>query len=450
MVMAQNIVRPNIPTASELELQSSYTQNMSSFNRLADKSPYDGMVDKMGEVRLRLAMVESPEITRDPSKVINPLDVTNVFNLDTGNVVLKWLDTPGGVIRPEDLSGDWKYNNKNEKYNPEERDFNVWEISSRREMIPLTHAFIWTNLNNWCGLNYIPPVGSIVVVGFRKYGFPIILGYVQQHFKICYPTLQPGEMAIKGYGNNYTHWRWTDKLDMKAWSVENQQDIDDPSTPQPWRTNISNPDPKLNPTDCTLWLRLNANDREIIISAFEVNKDKGGQSDKHATHVLHDTHSTNLIIRPRSFTVNSAEILDGYSPGHTLMRNTKYYQDEDCIELTANNPVEQYTTTRYQTAKYIQDTSSHFPSTKTSTRYQDPDVIKDSVVIAGQGSSTIQTVGSFIVNASQFTVNSSVVAINGSGSATITTGGQLITTAGNTKINGGGECTITAGVIKLN
>lgn len=291
--------------ATTKELIKNYNQNMSSYGRLSERSPYDGALDRNGELRLRLAIIDNPEINRSENS--DPVDVTNVVNLANGQVTLTWVDLPGGSIRPSEMSGEWKHLQENDKANPEERDYNEWKIESKREMVSLTQPFFWSDQKNWCGMNHIPPVGSMVVVGFRKHGLPIILGYLPTTFKNCYPVLKPGETIIKGYGNNYMHCRWSDKLDLKAWSNYDHKDIDDP------KKNSSNP--KKNTTNCTLWLRLNANDRYIKIQASE--NDPGNKE--------HGSHSTTAIIKPRDFSIVCSDLDNG--------KSTQYYQNESSIQL---------------------------------------------------------------------------------------------------------------------
>lgn len=306
-----NIFTPREEVIETMALQNEYSKNMSAYNRLDSKTPYDGTLDKFGEVRLRLAMVDNPEIKRNKYDKIDPLNTKGIINHNTGNLTLRWLDSPGGIIRPQETGGDWKYDPEKDKYDPDDREFDEWSITSRREQVQLGHPFIWSNDSNWCGFNYIPPVGSIVVVGFRKQGMPIILGYMPTHYKICYPVLKPGETVMKGYGNNYTHWRWSDKLDMKVWCKEGELDLDD-SRKQ-----------KKNAASCTLWLRLNANDRHIEISATESTSGsiKDHAYNKYPTpHNPKDARGSKIIIKPSSILMETGE--------------TTYYQQNQSVTVT--------------------------------------------------------------------------------------------------------------------
>lgn len=325
-----NILTPDGDARETLELQNQYSKNMNAYNRLDSKTPYDGTLDKFSDVRLRLAVVDNPEIKRNKYDKIDPLNTKGIVNHNTGNITLRWLDSPGGIIRPQETGGDWKYNEKKDKYDPDEREFDEWSITSRREQVQLGHPFIWSNDSNWCGFNYIPPVGSVVVVGFRKQGMPIILGYMPTHYKICYPVLKPGEMTMKGYGNNYTHWRWSDKLDMKVWCKEGELDLDD-SKKQ-----------KKNAASCTLWIKLNANDRHIEISAIESTS--GSINDhnynKYPTpYNPKDARGSKIIIKPSSILMETGATTY-YQQNKTVTVTTKEFTvNAENIHMNATNNV---------------------------------------------------------------------------------------------------------------
>ena len=310
--MADNIIRPSVTEQVQTKtLQNSYIDHMNASNRLDDRTPYDGTLDRYGELRLRIAVIDNHEIKRQQYSKIDPLDTKEIVNLNTGCVVLRWLDMPGGIIRDANTAGKWEHNkkyehtsvNKHENIDestnmsntsdpyilgmPENRNHDEWNITSRREMVELTHPFMWSSIDNYCGMNYLPPVGSVVIVGFKKHGLPIILGYVPTNYTICKPILKPGEITMKGYGNNYIHWRQSDKLDMKVWAEKDGKD---------GKKHVDNDDyenAKVNKADCTMWLRMNANDRYIMISAEGENPDDS------------KNHKTNLVIKPESITVNT-------------------------------------------------------------------------------------------------------------------------------------------------
>lgn len=177
-------------------------------------------------VQLRIATIENPQrsITSPISK--DPLETKHVVNLSTGKVCLRFndLNVGAGILKAEGRKP-----NQNLSYSSEDRTLNELYDSDNTQNIPLTYPFIFANAKNWCGINYIPPVGSKVVVGFGKANFPIILGYLNEAFKVMTPPLLPGEVCIKGWGNNYIHWKWSNKLDIVAGAQQGAQDLDDSS-----------------------------------------------------------------------------------------------------------------------------------------------------------------------------------------------------------------------------
>lgn len=300
--------------ASDSFLQNQYVKNTSSFNRLNSSSPYNGTSDKFSDIRIRLAVIDNPESQRGQYEEIDPLDVKNVINTNNGKVTLKWVDSPGGIIRSQNVGGEWIYKQEKDKYNPEDRDFQEWNITSQREQVALGHPFIWANNDNYCGFNYLPPVGSTVVVGFRKQGLPIILGYVQTHYQICKPPLKPGEMVLKGYGNNYIHNRWSDKIDIKAWSEEGKPDLDDPSNK------------KTNKSNCTLWIRLNANDRYIELISSENGNGNGNDNNLNKyPYEIKGESSSKVVINPTSVLIET-----------NGEKKTTYYQEHNLVTITTN------------------------------------------------------------------------------------------------------------------
>lgn len=336
-----NIVRPSASEQIQVNnLQNSYIEHVNIGSQLEDRTPYNGTLDRFGDVRLRVAIIDNPEIKREQYSKINPLDIKNIINLNTGNVVLRWVDMPGGIIRGNDLGGKWEHNKKYEhngvnlhtdinEYTefegqtdpysmaqPENRHYSEWDISSRREMVQLTHPFIWQDSTNYCGFNYIPPVGSMVIVGFKKFGHPVILGYVPTHYAVAKPTLKPGELVMKGYGSNYIHWRQSDKLDMKVESTKGKVDLDDYEKV------------KKTKDDCTLWIRMNANDRFIKISANNKSTNE----------------KTSLIIKPESIALDVSG-LDGKKtnmiirPDSVNIKTNTFTVEADTINLKATGEV---------------------------------------------------------------------------------------------------------------
>jgi hypothetical protein len=298
--MSDNVLKPDIGDSADY---MTYMNDMASYNRLAHgHEPYDGQLDKFGDIRLRLAFIDHPENNRDPFDEYDPTDVSDVVNMNTGKVVLKWADTPGGVIRPKENSGQCLYDKKNDNYDSDLRTGDEYVCESRREMVDLGHSFIWNDgVGNWCGMNYIPPVGSKVVVGFRKQGMPLILGYTNTSFNACKPALMPGEVCTKGYGNNYIHHRWSDKLDIKAWTGKGEGDKDDVEGA------------KTNDTSCTLWIRLDANNRFIKLSATDADPAVG----------------TTIFLMPDSLRLVTSDVSGGSGAG-----TTSYFQDSKHVTIT--------------------------------------------------------------------------------------------------------------------
>lgn len=391
-----NIIRPNVREQIQTNtLQNSYIEHVNTGNRLSDRTPYDGMLDRFGEVRLRIAIIDNHEIKRPQYSKINPLDPKDVINLNTGNVTLRWVDMPGGIIRDKNMAGKWEHNKEYEDSNvdkhenidenntgsnayakglPENRDYDEWIINSRREMVQLTHPFIWADSTNYCGMNYIPPVGSMVIVGFKKHGHPVILGYVPTHYAVCKPVLKPGEITMKGYGNNYIHWRQSDKLDMKVWAEEGKIDNDDYEKL------------KTNKANCTLWLRMNANDRYLTITAEGENPE-----DK-------NTYKTNFVVKPEGITMKTS--------------------------------------------------SNNLNSADDSGEHNDEDTTISSTIEVNPESIVINT-GSFRINAGNIELNASETMKNTANSI-VNSAGSITTNAGTITSNSSGEHTITGSIIYIN
>lgn len=230
--------------------------------------PANKYTTKYDEVRIRLAQIDNYNIKRD-NTFSSPLDTDHVLNMKTGKVTLRWMYYPGGDCRSDEygypsegFDEDWKYDANKDVKNPEERTLDCYnhDKASNKETVPLTHSFIWSNSKNWCGTNYLPPVGSVVIVGFAKNNIPYILGYLQTNYEICKPYLKPGEILTKGYGNNYIHWRQSNKLDIFAGSNIGEVDLDDPDKIDTYEDDIE------------LWERFDTFTRDIFIDAVQKNK----------------------------------------------------------------------------------------------------------------------------------------------------------------------------------
>lgn len=237
----------------------------------SNTTPVNVTPDRFDEVRIRLGQIDNYLIERNGSK-IDPLKVDNVINMNTGKVVIKWVEYNGGIVRPEQFGypsegyvEDWKYSPEKDSKYPEERTLNCYnhDKASEKEMLELSHAFIWNNGSNWCGMNYLPPVGSIVIVGFKKNNMPVILGYMPTDYKSCNPYIKPGETILKGYGSNYIHWRWSNKLDINVKSKKGEVDLDDPYKKQTY------------PNTINMWMRFDCYTRNLII---DINQTDGNKS----------------------------------------------------------------------------------------------------------------------------------------------------------------------------
>lgn len=240
-------------------------------NLNSNAKPVNGSLDKFDSIRLRIGIIEN--YTTNPTlNVDDPLDIEGVVNMNNGQVVISWLDYSGGIVRPDDYAypsqgytEPWTYYpDKDSKY-PELRTLSCYnnDKSSDKEIISLTHSFIWGNSTNWCGTNYLPPVGSRVIVGFKKGNDPAILGYLQANYTTCKPYLKPGETMIKGYGDNYAHWRWSDKMDIHLKTTSGKIDIDDP-----YKKDVY-------PATIEMWMRFDTFTRNIFIDVNQTDSIDG-------------------------------------------------------------------------------------------------------------------------------------------------------------------------------
>ena len=282
-------------------------------------NPVNVTAEKFDEVRIRLAQIDNYLIDRNGSN-IDPLKVDNVINMNTGRVVIKWVDLNGGVLRPEQFGypsegylEDWQYfPEKDDKY-PERRTLDCYnhDKASDKEMLELSHAFIWSNGSNWCGMNYLPPIGSVVVVGFKKKNMPVILGYVPTNYKNCTPFVKPGETVIKGYGNNFIHWRWSDKLDINVKSKKGEIDLDDPYKKQTY------------PNTIDMWMRFDCYTRNFII---DIKQTDG------------DTKRTTLEIKPEILKVTSGKNTLSVSESdiYANVGSSKVYIKNGDVSINAN------------------------------------------------------------------------------------------------------------------
>ena len=131
---------------------------------------------------------------------------------------------------------------------------------------------------------------------------PLILGYTNNSFNACEPFIKPGEICTKGYGNNYILNRWSDKLDLKAWTDQGAAYKDDSSGT------------KVNGSSCTLWIRLDANNRTIKLSATDANP----------------AVSTTIFLMPDSLKIATTDVSGGSNAG-----TTTYFQDSKNAAITS-------------------------------------------------------------------------------------------------------------------
>ena len=291
---------------------------------LSNKKPLNVSSEGNDEFRIRIGIIDNYLIDRKGT-IEDPLDVKNVINMKTGKVVIRWLNYNGGLIRPEDYgypsSGypeKWKYiPSKDSKY-PEKRTLDCYnhDKASNREILDLSHAFIWANDKNWCGINSLPPVGSRVAIGFLKNNQPVILNYIQTNYTICKPFLKPGETLIKGYGDNYIHFRQSSKLDLHVKSEKGKKDLDDPYNRD------------IYPNSIEMWQRFDCYTRNLL---FDIN-----QKDSNAIY------RSTLELKPEmtKLTTKSSTKESFYTitPNDLLLKsnNSKLYLGTEAI-LQCNN-----------------------------------------------------------------------------------------------------------------
>lgn len=187
------------------------------------QKPNMGLVDPLNSVRLRIGVVDNPTFNRKEGSNIDPLNPVGVVNMSSGKICIRWLDEQGGLIRPPSFEGKTDY--KVENVEGHGKVAEVIKDASSREMLTLSHPMMWASKNNWCGMHYLPPVGSIVIIGFRKHDLPILLGYLQPNYEICNP-IKLGEIMIKGYGKNYSYWKQSSRLEHRAWSSAGDVDLE--------------------------------------------------------------------------------------------------------------------------------------------------------------------------------------------------------------------------------
>ena len=271
-------------------LQRYQEEAIRKFNEMDIGRPINGGFTEMfaNQAASRLATITNPLLK--PLEGYDPRDPTDHINMNQGTCCLTWENSIGGICNPPWMANTTKQTTEGRSINPEECTSSGQSTNSTQQTVQMTSPAMWTGDGNWCGLNYMPPVGSRVLVGEGANGDQQIQGYLPADFSSIRPILQMGETCIKGFGDNYIHCRTSDKIDIHASSGASNYDFDDPNKE------------KQNTQGSTLWIRLNANDCQIKISA-------AGDSESTAM-VMTDNNITittgTFIVRAREQIIMSA------------------------------------------------------------------------------------------------------------------------------------------------
>jgi quercetin dioxygenase-like cupin family protein len=131
---------------------------------------------------------------------------------------------------------------------------------------------------------------------------------------------------------------------------------------------------------------MDSNHRRLELNAYENHPSKLPCElyDTCQENPQHETHKTTIVLRPRKLIMHSEEIYDGLSPTHYQQRYTEYYQDEEMVKITAENPYKAWKTIREQQAYFIKQTADDGKTAEHSEIYQDPFNIKDTTLRPGQ------------------------------------------------------------------
>lgn len=208
-------------------------------------------LDKYYDIQIRVAQIDYPgnevisPFTRDPT------NVTGIVNDIEKKVCLRINDINMGVA---DSVGSTGVQERKTSYNVTQRNISQVTNTDSIPNIPLTFPFIFTSPSNWCGFNFLPPAGCKVLVGFGKQNMPYILGYLAENVKVISPVLSPGEIMIKGIGNNYIYWSRDGVLTLYAGAEEGELDKND------YTKELTNKET----ASCSIVL--NANQGEIVFS----------------------------------------------------------------------------------------------------------------------------------------------------------------------------------------
>lgn len=261
--------------------------------------------DQNASLILRYATIQNPSISNAEEK--NSLDLTNVYNPQTGGVTISWFqNNNSGVVAKEQSSGSWELNKKQNTNDIKDRT-QPYNVSSTIPNVRLSSPFIWTGDDGrCCGFNYVPPNNSIVLMANKEFNQPVMLGFVPSNPSVLYPVLKPGEVSISGYGNNFIHWSQSDKISIYCKSEAGKVDIDDYDY-------LKNNTGKVNLADCELEININANDRFIEIKANEDPKDSSNNDfDKNSYNAkqVNGKQFTKILITPTDIEIRTTDAND--------------------------------------------------------------------------------------------------------------------------------------------
>lgn len=185
------------------------------------------MVERQNYTRIRVGVIEDPHIRREVRedgtlKNFDPLlvktdrledsvypDGLNIVNTTSGTVSIKWIDGDGvGVQLPQGFEVEV----------PAGTQVTAEQLATILEPVLMSSSGVWGGLNPSTGLimvsgiEYVPPVGSVVVVGFIVGGRPVILGYILPNYMLLYNSensyfepLSPGELRFSSFGGSYIY-----------------------------------------------------------------------------------------------------------------------------------------------------------------------------------------------------------------------------------------------------
>ena len=289
-----------------IQSQQTATSNNEAVVAHAEHSEAAGMdkknqpLDFDSDLILRTANILDPRYTYKDS-TIDVLNISGVVNDSTGKVCLAWDDLPGGIIKP--AAKGQKSNEELISYNPSDRTYNQIINTSDAEIVPLTYPFLWSGSVNWCGINYLPPVGAKALIGWRKDKMPAILGYLNMNYRHTEPPLRPGEIMIKGFGDNYIHQRWSNKMDLRCHANSGDQDRDDSSGS---KTANADCECKISIDADNGFIELSVNGNGIRISADSITQIVKGSS-------ISVDENNITFTSPKSITNNTSAMNNNYA-----------------------------------------------------------------------------------------------------------------------------------------